>query len=193
MIEVQFTNESVVELQGEMATLLRGDGRSTVPVTGNTGSAGTDPIAPNKEKPASGRTRQTAAEKAAAAASTGQGISSGEERSDPTVDAQDAKDEAADTAAAKTVDLTHDDVKKLLGGYVMAYGMEAAQADGAAFLGAPKLSEIPNTQVALAAAIIGIAKGINNNPNERELNGDGLSAEKTAELEALVTAAMVVK
>lgn len=191
MIEVKFTNESVVELQGEMRTLLNGEGRSTGPATGEQTAGGT--TAPKPDKPASGRTRQTAAEKAAAATTTGQGVSTGEERVDSAADAQDAADEAAETAKTKPVDLTHDDVKKMLGGYVMAYGMEAAQADGAAFIGAPKMSEIPNTQAALAKAVIGIAQGIEKNPNKRDIAGDGLSAEKTAELKIIVTAAMAVK
>lgn len=191
MIEVRFSNESVVELQGEMRQLLNGEGAAAI----GYGGAGTTAQIAEKvaqaNKPASGRTRDK--NKADAAPAATQNISTGEERVDPAVDAQDAADEKADTAATKPVDLTHDDVKKLLGGYVMAYGMEAAQADGTGFIGAPKISEIPDTQAALAKAIIGIAKGINGNPNKRELNGDGLSAEKTAELKVIVTAAMAVK
>lgn len=193
-IDVQFHSATVAELHLEMHALLIGHANRPV-VTGSTGvgQAGSDPVGA-----AEGRltaAQKKAAEKAAkeAAAAAQQAISTGEERSDPAVDAQDAADEKADTAANKPVDLTHDDVKKLLGGYVMAYGMEAAQADGAGFIGVAKISEIPSTQAALAAAVIGIAKGINGNPNKRELNGDGLSPEKTAELKVIVAAAMAVK
>jgi hypothetical protein len=192
MINVSFNCQTVDELQVEMRSLLNGQGGSSTEAVTQRIADATAAVT-EARKPASGRTRQTAAEKAAAATTTGQGVSTGEERTDPAVDAQDAKDEAADTAAAKTVDLTHDGVKKMLGGYVQAYGMEAAQADGTGFIGAPKISEIPNTQVALAKAIIGIAQGIEKNPNKRDIAGDGLSAEKTAELKPLVTAALAVK
>lgn len=193
MIDIRFTNECVAELQAEMAVLLRG----TSIVTGNVGQVVTGPAESNA---APANKRMTAAEKKAAekaaqeaATGTGQSISTGAKRSDPAVDKQDAADEAADTAATKAVDLTHDDVKKMLGGYVQAYGMAAAQEDGTGFIGAPKISEIPNTQTALAAAIIGIAQAIEKNPKKRDIAGDGLSAEKTAELKPIVAAAIAVK
>jgi hypothetical protein len=191
-IDVHFNNASVAELHLEMHALLIGHAHRPGPVTNAEIVARAEPIdAPKAVTAAQKKAAEKAAKEAAAAAQ--QAISTGEERTDPAADKQDAADETAETAATKTVDLTHDDVKKLLGGYVMAYGMEAAQADGTGFIGAPKISEIPNTQAALAAAIIGIAKGINNNPNKREINGDGLSPEKTAELKTIVAAAMAVK
>lgn len=188
MIDVHFNNASVAELHLEMHALLIGHA--------NRPSDGVSLVAQPAEATRLTAAQKKAAEKAAkeaAASEAKQGIQTGEERTDPEVDKQDAADETAETAKTKTVDLTHDDVKRLLGGYVMAYGMEAAQADGTGFIGAAKISEIPNTQAALAAAVIGIAKGINGNPNKRELNGDGLSAEKTAELKVIVAAAMAVK
>jgi hypothetical protein len=190
-VHIQLSGESAGEISNDLRQLLngmtayRGEPISTIDST--------VAVAQKNEAPKLTAAQKKAAEKTAAAAIAQQAIQTGEERTDPAADKQDAADEAADTAAAKTVDLTHDDVKKLLGGYVMAYGMEAAQADGTGFIGAAKISEIPNTQAALAAAVIGIAKGINGNPNKRELNGDGLSAEKTAELKAIVAAAMAVK
>lgn len=192
-IDVQFHAATVAELHLEMHALLIGHANRPSTTAVATGTVATDePRMTAAQKKAAEKAAKEAAE-AAAAAHTASNISTGEDRTDPAADKQDAKDEAADTAATKAVDLTHDDVKKLLGGYVMAYGMEAAQADGTGFIGAPKISEIPNTQAALAAAIIGIAKGINYNPNKRELNGDGLSPEKTAELKLIITAAMAVK
>ncbi len=63
-------------------------------------------------------------------------ISTGEERVGPEDDAatiaQDAADEAAETEASRdaAAPLTLDDVRKALGGYAQAYGMDATLADG---------------------------------------------------------------
>jgi hypothetical protein len=185
IVNIQVTGESGGEIANDLRQVLnRLTGYQGEPLAAETATE----AAISKAKPPSGRTR----EKIKAAAEV-QAISTGEERVDPAAEAQDAKDEAADTAATKPVDLTHDDVKKMLGGYVQAYGMEAAQADGVGFIGAPKISEISNTQQALAKAIIGIAQGIEKNPNKRDIAGDGLTGEKTAELKVIVQAAMAVK
>lgn len=185
MINITITNDTVDGLHVDLWALLNGH-RATA-----TNAPTETTAAPTKEKPVSGRTREK--NKAEAAAEAKANISTGEERSDPAVDAQDAADEKAETAATKPVDLTHDDVKKMLGGYVQAYGMAAAQEDGVGFIGAPKISEIPNTQAALSAAVIGIAKAIETNPKKRDIAGDGLTPEKTAELKVIVTAALAVK
>lgn len=188
-INVTFTNETVAELQSEMSALLAGT------------ALGTNTVAtPGTNKPASGRTRGKAET---------QNISTGDERKDPTDSAadqaQDAKDEADETAknAAKAAadaaskaeapKLTLANVKTMLGGYVMQFGMEAAQADGEAFIGAKKMSDIPDTQEAYAKAILAIAQGIEKNPNKREMADDGITAEKLAELKPIVAAAKAVK
>lgn len=187
MISVTIDGANAAELHAELRALLAGDANRISPTAADV--AKLEAPGGAQEKRPSGRTRAAAADKAAAA----QAISTGEERVDPEADKHDAADEAAESAKTKPADLTHDDVKKLLGGYVQAYGMEAAQADGVDFIFAPKISEIPNTQAALAKAIIGIASAINSNPKKRELNGDGLSAEKLAELKPIVQAAQAVK
>lgn len=81
--------------------------------------------------------------------------------------AQDAADEAAETAETKT-GLTLDDVRTVLGIYVKAYGMAAAQVDGpkviATVLGkahdpnAPcKVSDIPDDKIEAVIAAIKLA------------------------------------
>jgi len=97
----------------------------------------------------------------------------------PEVQAADAADEAAETAAAK-VDgkLTLDDVRNALGLYVGAFGMAAAQADGpvliAKVLGvehnpaAPKkISDLGDDQVLLRRAVDGVSEMITKNPFSR--------------------------
>ncbi|MGZ5987421.1 MAG: hypothetical protein ACXWLZ_00090 [Rhizomicrobium sp.] len=160
-------------------------------LTGNTESA--SEVAAATGKRPSGRTRQAAADKAAAATgTTGQAISTGEERVDPATEAQDKADEAAETKV-EPVKLNHDSVRKMLGGYVMAYGMEAAQADGVGLIGTAKISDLKDDQAVLAKAVIAIAQGIEKNPNKREIAGDGITAEKLAELKPIVAAALAVK
>lgn len=191
MIDVHFNSPTVAELQIEMHALLMGHAHRPGPVTNAEIVARAEPVAPNK--PASGRTRQTAAEKAAQAASN---ISTGEERVDPEADKQDAADEAAESKAAapEPAKLTHDDVKKVLGAHVQAYGMAASQADVKVLLnGAEKLSAIPDTQPALAAAIISIADAIEKNPRKHDIAGDGLEAATVAAITPLVQAARAVK
>lgn len=190
IVNIQLTGESGGEIANDLRHLLN----SMTAYKGEPIDAqGAVNVAQTTEAPRMTAAQKKAAEKAAKEAAVQQAISTGEERTDPAADKQDAADEKAETAATKPVDLTHDDVKKMLGGYVMAYGMEAAQADGVSMIGAPKISEIPSTQAALAAAVLGIATAINSNPHKRDLNGDGLSAEKTAELKVIVQAAQAVK
>lgn len=174
---------------------------STGVVSGNTGPATGDvasSTAPNKRQTAAEKkAAEKAAAEAAAAAGTGQGISSGEERADPEAEKQDAKDEAADTAKEKAADpvkLTHDDVKKMLGAHVQAYGMAASQADVKLLLNnVDKLSAIPDTQKDLAAAILSIANAIEKNPRNHDIDGDGLDADKLNSLKPIVAAAKAVK
>lgn len=192
MIRLELHNETVDGLHEDLRALLAGTSVGTIAAIGGAGVGQQTEKPPTAaQKKAAEKAAKEAAEAAAKAAQ--QAISTGEERIDPAADKQDAADEKAETAVTKTVDLTHDDVKKLLGGYVMAYGMEAAQADGVSMISAPKISEIPSDQKALAKAILGIAKALNDNTFKRDLNGDGLTAEKTAELKPIVQAAMAVK
>lgn len=152
-------------------------------------------------KPAAGRARRTKEEiaedeaadaadaaRVAAGAETGatvadRQISSGtEDRVDPDNPAdaaQDADDEAAETATAKASSdkpLTHDDVRNALGRYVKKFGMDAAQQDGPAVItlmfgeGKAKVSDIPDTQEDLGKAVAGIEEMIIKNPFKRELD-----------------------
>jgi hypothetical protein len=187
-VDVHFNAATVAELHLEMHALLIGHPNrpGTSAITGEASNTA-GPIAP--DKPASGRTREK--NKAAAEQPN---ISTGEERVDPEADKQDAADEAADTKAATApMRLTHDSVRVVLGGYVQAFGMAAAQEDGAKLIATPKISEVHYTQAALAKAVIAIAQGIEKNPYKRDLAGDGITAEKLAELKPIVAAAMAVK
>jgi hypothetical protein len=89
-------------------------------------------------------------------------ISTGEERVDP----QDAADEAAESAAAKTASggaLTLNDVRRLSKAYGDKYGVEAVVKDMRDILGCG-ISEIPDTQEAIAAAMAKIQAAINVRP-----------------------------
>jgi len=105
-------------------------------------------------------------------------ISTGEARvgpeDAPEVQAQDAADEQAESAATKPVTLTHDDVRHELGVYVKQFGMEAAQADGPKLFtlvfpdrGIQKISDIPDDQDSLAKAVAGVKEMTAKNPYER--------------------------
>lgn len=107
-------------------------------------------------------------------------ISTGDERvgpeDAPEVQAQDAADEAAESAAATAEDpkLTHDDIRRELGAYMKKYGMAAAQEDGPklfalVFPGAvpAKISDILDTQEALGKALAGIQEMSTKNPYQR--------------------------
>lgn len=79
----------------------------------------------------------------------------------PEVQQQDAADEAAETEAAKTDEkLTLDDVRNVLGNYVKAYGMNAAQEDGPKLLAevcgaeVTKVSQVPEDKIADVIAAI---------------------------------------
>lgn len=189
MISITIDGDNAAAVHDEMRAFLNGDGRGTGPVeTATEGAASTG-------KRPSGRTRAGVASAAAAATPEKQpNISSGEERVDPEADKQDAKDETADRKAAtpEPVKLNHDSVRKMLGGYVMAFGMEAAQADGVGLIGTAKISDLADDQAVFAKAVIAIADGIEKNPNKREIAGDGITAEKLAELKPVVAAAKAV-
>lgn len=147
--------------------------------------------APKRErgKPAAGRARRTkeeiaedeAADKvdAAAPAEPKPAISTGEERIDPTPEAdaaQDAADEAAEAEATKAPELTHDDVRAALKRYLDAYGTPAAMEDGPKVLkmlfgdAAAKVSDVPSDQASLAKAIAGIDEMLTKNPFSRAVN-----------------------
>lgn len=131
--------------------------------------------APTRAKPAPARGRkpkETAAEEPIAPA-----ISTGEERIDPTTvedAAQDEEDEAAEVEAAPAADLTHDDVRAALKGYLDTYGTAAAMEDGPKVLKmlfgdkALKVSDVPTDQASLAKAIAGIDEMRGKNPFSRE-------------------------
>lgn len=151
--------------------------------------------APQRErgKPAPGRSRRTkeeiAEDEAADAADQdaadepAANISTGEERVDPEEAAQDKADEKAEIAAS-TEELTRDDVKAAMVGYVSKFGMAATHEDGPKIfveaLGTPpegeefwKLSLVPeDDQAALAKAIEVWGKCVELNPFKREaVNG----------------------
>lgn len=140
-------------------------------------------------KPAPGKARRTkeeiaedeAADKADAEAAAGAekpAISTGEERIDPTSEAdaaQDAADEQAEVEQTATAKLTHDDVRAALKKYLDAYGTAAAMEDGPKVLtmlfgeGKVKVSDVPEDQEALQKAIAGIEEMRSKNPFSREL------------------------
>lgn len=149
--------------------------------------------APKRErgKPAPGKARRTkeeiaedeAADAAEAAAPATEGpkpaISTGEERIDPTTEAdqvQDAKDEADEAEAVKPKELTHDDVRAALKRYLDTYGTPATMEDGPKVLKmlfgdtAGKASDVPGDQASLAKAIAGIDEMCVKNPFKREVN-----------------------
>ena len=145
--------------------------------------------APKRErgKPSQGRARRTkeeiaedeaadAADAAAPAAEEKPMISSGEERIDPTTEAdaeQDAADEAVEAEATKPAELTHDDVRAALQKYLTAFGTPAAMEDGPKVLtmmfGAEvtKVSAVPADQASLGKAVAGIDEMLTKNPFAR--------------------------
>lgn len=193
-VHIQVSGESGGEITNELRSLLNGlTGYRGEPIaTPADVATAAEPKMTASQRKAAEKAAKEAAEKAAQ-----QAISTGEERVDPEAAKQDAADEAADTAKEKTaepVKLTHDDVKKVLGAHVQAYGMAASQADVKLLLNdAEKLSAIPDTQQALAAAIISIAAAIEKNPRKHEIAGDGLEKETIAAITPLVQAARAVK
>lgn len=148
---------------------------------------GDEPVR-ERGKPAPGKARRTkeeiaedeAADKAdaeAAAAEEKPAISTGEERIDPTSEAdaaQDAADEQAEVEQTATAKLTHDDVRAALKKYLDAYGTAAAMEDGPKVLtmlfgeGKVKVSDVPEDQEALQKAIDGIAEMLSKNPFKRD-------------------------
>lgn len=131
----------------------------------------------------SGRTRATAAEKAAE--QDRQISTNPEDRQETDADKADAADEAADAAGQKedTAEVTPDNVRNALGLYVKKFGMAAAQEDGPKCIGlamkklgvelpkgetAWKISAIPEKQEALKLVIAGVVEMIDKNPFSRE-------------------------
>ena len=141
-------------------------------------------------KPSPGKARRTkeeiaedeaadAADASAPAEEPKAAISTGEERIDPTTEAdaeQDAADEAAEAEATKPAELTHDDVRAALKRYLDAFGMPAALEDGPKVLklmfgdAAAKASDVPTDQASLQKAIAGIDEMRVKNPFKREAN-----------------------
>lgn len=190
MINITITADNAELAQAEMRALLAGDGRASAP---SAEAATESPRMTAAQKKAAEKAAKEAAERAAAEAAAAEAA----KQPATAEDKQDAADEAADTAAQKAADpvkLTHDDVKKVLGAHVQAYGMAASQADVKLLLNdAEKLSAIPDTQQALAAAILSIANAIEKNPRKHEIAGDGLEKETIAAITPIVQAARAVK
>lgn len=198
MINLHLQADSVGELHDQMREFLAGTAIGTV-TSPPLAPATTTSEAPKRLTAAQKRAEEKAAKDAAEKSGStvrsewvGTGAEPEPEKTTE-ADKQDAKDEAAEQKAPEAEKLTHDHVRKMLGGYVMAYGMEAAQADGPDMLGVQKISELPDDQAKLAAAIVNIAAGIEKNPKKRDMAGDGISAEKVAELKPIVEAAKAVK
>lgn len=116
-------------------------------------------------QPAPGRLRRTKAEMAedAALEAAGQArhktlasslalISTGEERIDPAVDAQDRADEEAEAAAVKKTGLSMEDLREAVARFVRKVGIPRAQKEVPAILGCPMIA-VPETDEALSAAI----------------------------------------
>jgi preprotein translocase subunit SecD len=150
LAEMRMTMTEAVATEQQEDHIERGVASNTV-VEGSIGAtaeeiAGTkadDKPVRERGKPSPGAKRRTkeevaedlAAEKAELeAASTGQGISSGENRVNPedseADQAQDAEDEAAEVEAKRTEPLTLDDVKNAAMSYAQTFGMPATQEDG---------------------------------------------------------------
>lgn len=187
MISITFNADTPGELQQQMAQLLAGTA-----IVGST-AALNQPNTGNGEMPK----RPTAAEKKAAEQAAKEAAVAAEAAAKAVTLAaketaqQDAKDEAADQPAAVT--LTQDSVRAMLGLYVQAFGMAAAQEDGPKVIGHAKISEIPTDQPTLALAVLAIANAVEKNPHKRDLAGDGIDAAKVAELKPIVDAARAVK
>jgi hypothetical protein len=123
-----------------------------------------DPTAPaaarERGKPAPGRSRRTkeeiAEDEAAQATTDKPQISTGENRVGPEDDAetqaQDAADEAAESAAAKGGKLTYEDIRAALGKLAKVVGIANAQQDLQKLLGGA-ISDVPDTQEAIGAAV----------------------------------------
>lgn len=104
-------------------------------------------------------------------------ISTGEERIDPTTPedaAQDAEDEAAEVAATPAKAMTLDDVRAALTRYSQKFGMPSVMTDGPAILAdlfgaeVKKVSQVPDTQEALAKCVAAIDAATAANPFKRE-------------------------
>lgn len=140
-------------------------------------------------KPSPGKARRTkeemeedeAADKADAeaaekAAADKPAISTGDERIDPTTEAdaaQDKADEAAEAETTKSADLTAEDVRAALKKYMDAYGQAAVMEDAPKVFammfgeGTAKVSDVPTDQASLQKAIAGIEEMRVKNPFKR--------------------------
>ncbi len=190
MIEIKVYG-TVREVRAELLDLLGGTTLSVPAPDEREVAPDAAPEAPKRErgKPSAGRARRTkeeiAEDEAADAADAARGnISTApENRVDPAhpqddeeTQAQDAEDEQAEVKATAKPDLTHDDIRSALQRYVKAYGMAAAMEDGpkviSKLFGADKqkVSDVPETQEAIAATIAGIEEMLEKNPFDRSAN-----------------------
>ncbi|WP_439392596.1 hypothetical protein ACRQ5Q_24555 [Bradyrhizobium sp. PMVTL-01] len=189
-INLHLEANSVGELHAQLREMLGSTAIATVT---------SPPIAPDQPEKTETTKRQTAAEKKAAekaakeAAEAAAAEAAAKTPEKVEEAKQDVKDEAAEQKAPEPMKLNHDHVRTMLGGYVQAYGMANAQADGADMIGFAKISEIPDDQAKLAAAVIGIATAIEKNPKNRDIEGDGITAEKIVQLKLIVDAAKAAK
>jgi hypothetical protein len=127
---------------------------------GDAPPAGATNVTPAEEKPK--RTRKTKAPEER------QISSQPEMRVDPAEEAQDEADEAEESAAAAPAEeVTHDTIRQALGQYGKVYGMPAVMEDGPKLIEFPKVSDIPDDQDALQAALGRIMQGIEQNPFKR--------------------------
>lgn len=185
MISLHIEAATPGELHQQLAALLAGTAIAGAPApsTGN----GETPPAPKKQTAAE---RKQAEKEAAAAAAAAEAATKAAAPEAKEAAAQDAKDEAADQPAPIT--LTQDSVRAMLGLYVQAFGMTAAQEDGPKVIGFAKISEMPSEQKVLAKAVLAIAEAVEKNPYKRDLAGDGIDKAKVAELKPTVDAAKAV-
>lgn len=182
MISITINADTAGELQSQLQLLLAGiGGLAPVPQAAN------EP-APRRQTAAERKAAEKAEAEAKAAAEAAAKAATPEGKA---ADTQDAKDEAKDQPAAVT--LNHDSVRSMLGLYVQAYGMTAAQEDGPKIIGGGKISELPTDQPALAKAVLAIVNAVETNPYKRTIAGDGIDAAKVAELKPIVDAARAVK
>lgn len=182
MISLTLNASSVSELHAQMAALLGTTAPASVQAPQATNDAPKRLTAAERKAAEKAEAEAKAAAEAAAKAATQEGKAA---------DQQDAKDETADQPPPVT--LTQDSVRGLLGLYVQAYGMAAAQEDGPKIIGYAKISEIPSDQKSFAKAVLAIAEAVEKNPHKRDLAGDGIDKAKVAEVTPIVAAAKAVK
>lgn len=199
MIKIEITADSGADARAQLTALLgsatyvpthRAPSFETVEVTvaeggrGGSGMNNPEPIeqeaaaepeaAVEPEKPK--RTRRARAVEPAAPATEAPQISTGEERvgpeDSPEVEAQDAEDEAIESAAEAAPELTHEDIRAAIGRYVKKFGIDAAQVDGLKVFqmvcgdGVQKTTDVPADKI--AKVVSGLNELLEKNPFKRE-------------------------